>query len=582
MSDPPPDGMHPARAALHEALQEQVTEELAPRLEIVRLLGRGSAAIVLLAREPALRRLVAVKVLSPELANDRKAHLRFQHEAQWAARVSHPNVVTVYWVDVLSSGLPYIVMQHVRGRSLEERLKAEGPLEVAEVRRILADLASGLAAAHRKGIIHRDVRPANVLYDEDTQRVLLTDFGIAAILASGDEEVPHLTTAGHLLGDPRYGSPEHLSGDEITELADVYSLGLVGFELLTAEGPYSATDPAELIAAHLRGEPRRVRDLRPETDEDLDALLLRCLAKTPTHRPSAVDVARQLRTRERERAGERERETESPSLRPDGPPAPRRRPEVAPSGEAAVPLEPPDGVLRLHTLGSLDLVARDGRRLLSVLTQPKRIALLAYLAIGSHSGFKRRDSLLGVFWPDSDQERARHALRQAIFVLRRGLGASVLVSRGDEEIGLDPGQLWCDAVAFEATIDGGEGASALDHFSGDLLPGFYVSDSPGFERWLENQRRRLRRRASDTAWSLSEQREQEGDAPGATTWAHRALDYSPLDEASLCRLMELLDRLGDRAGAILAYEGFARVLATEYEAEPAPETQALIETVRSR
>ena len=561
-------------------LEEQLHEELAPGLEVIGLLGRGSAAVVYLARERSLRRLVAVKVLAPWLANDEVSRLRFEREAQAAARISHPNVVAVHWVGTLSDDGPYIVMQHVSGRSLQDRMRAEGPLEEDEVRRVLADLASGLAAAHRQRIVHRDVKPANILFEEETGRIYLTDFGIAGILVSGDEDVTHLTTQGHVLGDPRYVSPEHLEGQQLTGLADMYSLGIVGFELAAGQHPHEFQSLGDLMAAHLRETPRKLSEVRAGADPDLEELLARCLQRTPSHRPSATDVVKYLRRRRN--AGRSETRSEPVAI---GDPASTDTVTAPADGaldtgpEATAPLS---DHLRLQTLGSLDLTTSEGTRLLSVLAQPKRVALLVYLALGARRGFKRRDTLLGVFWPDVEEERARHALRQALYVLRRALGANVVVSRGDEELGVDRDRVWCDAAAFEEAVDAGSPVDALELYEGDLLPGFYLDDAPEFERWLENERRRLRRKAADSAWAEANQREEARDLPEAARWARRAQELTPLDETSLCRLVGLLDRLGDRAGAIKAYEQFARVLESAYEAEPAPETQVLIRRIRDR
>ncbi|MFQ5679592.1 MAG: protein kinase [Gemmatimonadota bacterium] len=597
----------PARDA---ALEERLREELQPLLELSRLLGRGSAAYVYLAREPALRRLVALKVLSPDLAGQRTARLRFEREAQSAARISHPSVVAVYRVGSLSNDLPYLVMQYVHGRSLAERLKAEGPLEVAEVRRILGDVAAALAAAHRVGIVHRDVKPSNVLYEEETGRVFLADFGIAAILTSGEEAAERLTTVGHVVGDPRYRSPEQLRGEEVTELADLYGLGLLGYKLLTGRGPFHRKSAAELVAAHLREAPPAVASLRADADPALSALLAQCLEKTPEYRPTAADAVRSLLA-PGQPAAPLPSPVPTPASAPAVTPAPGERSSprdraaaaapgevggqgaedraTAELGEPAAPeprvraaVAPPGQVIRLHTLGSLELQGADGRRLLSVLAQPKRVALLALLAIGSRGGVKRRDTLVGAFWPDLEQDRARHALRQALYVLRRALGAEVVVSRGDEEIALDEREIWCDATTFESTIEAGRPAEALEWYRGDLLPGFFLSDAPGFERWLDAERQRLRRLASDAAWTLAAEEESASHTAQAAQWARRAVELDPWDESSLCRLLELLDRLGDRAGAIRAYERFSRALAAEYEAEPAPQTEALIQRIRSR
>ncbi len=582
-----------AGSASEEALRVRVRDELAPHLEIVRTLGSGSAATVYLAREPALRRLVAVKVMAPELAEDAKARLRFEREAQSAARIQHPNVATVYRVGVLSDDLPYFIMRYVKGRSLAERLAGEGPLEPAEVRRTLANVASGLAAAHRRGIVHRDVKPGNVLHEDETGRDFLTDFGIAALIASGDALESRLTTRDHILGDQRYRSPEQLEHEEVTEQADIYGLGLLGFELLTGESPYEASEAMDWVVAHMRHEPRRISSLRAGVDPMLEDLLMRCLNKVPVHRPVAAEVVRQLSAME-----PRGREPEPPP----GPPQPTSESaltvdsvdeevragaddhppalEIVPGREA--PATPPEGVITLRVLGALDLRAADGHRILSVSARPKRVALLAYLAIGDPDVFKRRDRLTGVFWPEVDDERARHSLRQALYVLRQGLGSEVLETRGDEELRLAKSAVWCDAAAFEDAASQGRHREALDWYGGELLPGFFVEDAHGFERWLDAARARLQRLASDSAWSLADQEEAVGHTTGAARWAHKAAELAPWDEAGLCRLIETLERVGDRAGALHAYERFSTQLAREFEEEPAPETQALARRLRAR
>lgn len=278
-----------------DELEELLRDELAPELEVVRRLGRGSMANVYLAREQQLKRLVAVKVLSPKLARDERARLRFEREAQAVAALSHPNIVSVHRVGRLSNDLPFFVMQYVKGKTMDERLQAEGPLAVGEARNVIIEIASALAAAHQKGIVHRDVRPDNVLYEADSGRALLSDFGIVAILASAESgQAARLTRTGELVGDPAHMSPEQLTGHNVTELSDVYALGLLGYELLTGRGPYDVQSRREVITAHMQSEPRRLSDLRGDVDPDLEAVLKRCLAKEPEHRPSAADVARRL------------------------------------------------------------------------------------------------------------------------------------------------------------------------------------------------------------------------------------------------------------------------------------------------
>jgi len=239
-------------------------------------------------------------------------------------------------------------------------------------------------------------------------------------------------------------------------------------------------------------------------------------------------------------------------------------------------------VVEFRVLGAVNLLSADGRELRAVLAQPKRVALLAYVAAASPRGFHRRDSLLALFWPELDQEHARAALRQALHGLRRALGDAALESRGDEEIRLGDQDVWCDALAFDSAVDAARLTEALKLYRGDLLDGFFISGAPEFERWLEDERARLRRRAVETAWKLAETCRVAGDLSLAAHWARHAAALVRDDEGALRRLITLLGDLGDRAGALQAYDVFARRLTEEYEAQPAAETRALIAATRSR
>jgi adenylate cyclase len=238
-------------------------------------------------------------------------------------------------------------------------------------------------------------------------------------------------------------------------------------------------------------------------------------------------------------------------------------------------------MIQLRLLGSLDLRTPDGDEIRSLVAQPKRFALLAYLA-GSDVPFHRRDTLLAVFWPESSADAARASLRTALSMLRRSLGDGVIVGRGNEEVGVDPELLRCDAVAFEQALAGGDVEHALALYRGDLLEGFHLDDAPEFERWLDARRAGLRLRATEAASRLAEREEQAGNPAAAVQWARRALTLSPNDETLLRRLITLLDGSGDRAGALRAYELFAERLRTELEADPAPETRALVHGIRMR
>jgi DNA-binding SARP family transcriptional activator/tetratricopeptide (TPR) repeat protein len=239
-------------------------------------------------------------------------------------------------------------------------------------------------------------------------------------------------------------------------------------------------------------------------------------------------------------------------------------------------------VVEFRVLGPVNLLGADGRELRQLLAQPKRVALLAYLAAARPRRFHRRDSLLALFWPELDQEHARAALRQALHGLRRSVGEGAVESRGDEEIRLSDQYVWCDALAFDTAVDLAHHAEALELYRGDLLGGFFISGAPEFERWLEDERARLRRRAVETAWTLAESCRVTGDRSLASHWARYAAALVRDDEDALRRLIALLGNLGDKAGALQAYDVFARRLTEEYEAQPAAETRALISDIRSR
>lgn len=238
-------------------------------------------------------------------------------------------------------------------------------------------------------------------------------------------------------------------------------------------------------------------------------------------------------------------------------------------------------MIELRTLGALELTSADRTAAESVLAQPRRAALFCYLALALPRGFHRRDTLLALFWPEDDADQARHALRQSLYFLRRALGAKTILSRGDEELALDPEQVRCDVLEFDAAIEQGRPADALALYRGDLLAGFHISAAADFERWLDQERSRLRQRAGEAGWALAAVREREGDAAGAADAARRAVALSPTDETALRRLILLLERVGDRAAAVRAYEVFAWRLQGEYELEPSAETQAVVTRIRA-
>ena len=214
-----------------EELKQRLARTLEGRYEITRLLGRGGMAVVFLAQDLILERQVAIKVLPPDMSHDSQLILRFQQEAKTAAKLDHPNIIPIYRVES-EAGLVYFVMKYVAGSSLEELL-AQGPLPIPLVRQVLRDAALALGHAHRRNIVHRDVKPANIMLDQDG-RVILTDFGISKA-AQGSAQ---LTGTGTIIGTPHYMAPEQARGHEVDGRADQYALAIVGHRILTGKLPF--------------------------------------------------------------------------------------------------------------------------------------------------------------------------------------------------------------------------------------------------------------------------------------------------------------------------------------------------------
>lgn len=246
---------------------------------VERVVGRGGSALVYAVRESELGRTIAIKVLLPGISP--AAGERFRREARLIARVRHPNVIPIYFVRE-EAGLSYFAMPFVEGESLRDLLAREGRLPFDEVQRILTECANGLAAAHEAGVVHRDVKPANILLEGSARRVLLTDFGIARDPAEEDSRV---TGHGDMVGTPEYMSPEQATGeDRIDTRTDVYALGVVGFEMLTGRLPFEAASWHGLLLKHVSEIAPRVERFRPDCPQAFGDLIARCLAKNPADR----------------------------------------------------------------------------------------------------------------------------------------------------------------------------------------------------------------------------------------------------------------------------------------------------------
>jgi DNA-binding SARP family transcriptional activator len=236
--------------------------------------------------------------------------------------------------------------------------------------------------------------------------------------------------------------------------------------------------------------------------------------------------------------------------------------------------------IELFLLGGVELKGIEPAAADRLLAQPKITALLAFLALSPQQRPQRRDRIVALLWPELDQSHARAALRKAVHALRNSLGANVLKSRGDEEIGLMFPPITCDAVELADAAENGRMLQAVSLYRGELLPGFFLSGCVEFERWLEEERASARERAAAAAWGLARTLESENKNTDAGLWAKKAVhDTSWEDERVLRRTITMLARIGDYAGAIKLYEEFAKRM-KEYEGLPAPETKALVARLR--
>ena len=260
---------------MSDSLYDRAVAALGEQYHVESEIGRGGMSVVYRARDQRLNRPVAIKVLPPELAYDSAIRLRFTREAQTSAQLSHPHIVPIYDVGE-RSGVAYFVMAHVTGGNLATLLGRAPRPPIEEVRRIVREIADALECAHERGVVHRDIKPDNILLDADGGRAMVTDFGIARAIEAGSR----LTVTGIAVGTPAYMSPEQAMGErEVDGRSDIYSLGVVAYQMLTGRLPFTGSNPMALLLKHVNERPKPIAELRPDAPKAMREAIERCLMK---------------------------------------------------------------------------------------------------------------------------------------------------------------------------------------------------------------------------------------------------------------------------------------------------------------
>jgi serine/threonine-protein kinase len=315
-----------------EGLMQRLQRLVEGKYRVDRMVGKGGMGAVFLAHDLTLEREVAIKVLPPDISMDEHIVKRFQQEAKTAAKLDHTNIIPIYRVES-EGGLNYFVMKYIAGTSLEDVIDQKQQLTIDYIQRVLWEAACALGHAHQRGVVHRDVKPANIMFDHDG-RVMLTDFGISKALqaASG------FTGTGMIIGTPHYMAPEQAKGGTVDGRADQYSLGVVGYRMLTGELPYTGDSVHTILYKHIFEEMPRISTKRSQVPEFLSVAIARALSKEPDQRFGTMEEFATAVWPEQPVAAPRK--SGSTSKAPRRPPPPRKASADAPTEVTTAPTTP--------------------------------------------------------------------------------------------------------------------------------------------------------------------------------------------------------------------------------------------------